>query len=85
MKKIKKLCPFFAPSFVIYLSIYENSYEISFSPSVGRGFSVEVDFEQQRKGTAMNGYQIITDFGCNLPEHIAARYQIEIIPTHLPF
>ena len=31
----------------------------------------------------MNGYQIITDFGCNLPEHIAARYQIEIIPTHL--
>lgn len=31
----------------------------------------------------MNGYQIITDFGCNLPEHIAARYQIKIIPTHL--
>ena len=31
----------------------------------------------------MNSYQIITDFGCNLPEHLARQYRIEIIPTHL--
>ncbi len=31
----------------------------------------------------MNSYQIITDFGCNLPEHLARQYEIEIIPTHL--
>ena len=31
----------------------------------------------------MNSYQIITDFGCNLPEHLARQYHIEIIPTHL--
>ena len=31
----------------------------------------------------MNSYQIITDFGCNLPEHLARQYEIEIIPTNL--
>ena len=31
----------------------------------------------------MNSYKIISDFGCNLPEHLILRYQIEIIPTNL--
>ena len=31
----------------------------------------------------MNTYQIITDFGCNLPEHLVKQYEIEIIPTNL--
>ena len=31
----------------------------------------------------MNGYRIICDFGCNLPEHMIEQYQIEIIPTNL--
>ena len=31
----------------------------------------------------MNSYQIISDFGCNLPEHLVKQYQIEIIPTNL--
>ena len=31
----------------------------------------------------MNHYKIISDFGCNLPEHLAEQYEIEIIPTNL--
>ncbi len=31
----------------------------------------------------MNHYKIISDFGCNLPEHLANQYEIEIIPTNL--
>lgn len=31
----------------------------------------------------MNHYQIISDFGCNLPENLANQYEIKIIPTHL--
>jgi len=31
----------------------------------------------------MNSYQIVSDFGCNLPEHLVDRYRIEIIPTNL--
>ena len=31
----------------------------------------------------MNHYKIISDFGCNLPEHLAQQFEIEIIPTHL--
>ena len=31
----------------------------------------------------MNSYKIVSDFGCNLPEHIAEQFQIEIIPTNL--
>lgn len=31
----------------------------------------------------MNNYKIISDFGCNLPEHIVKQYEIEIIPTNL--
>ena len=31
----------------------------------------------------MNDYRIISDFGCNLPDHLVERYGIEIIPTTL--
>lgn len=31
----------------------------------------------------MNRYTIVSDFGCNLPEHLVERHQIEIIPTNL--
>ena len=31
----------------------------------------------------MNQYKIVSDFGCNLPEHLTAQYEIEIIPTNL--
>ena len=31
----------------------------------------------------MNSYKIISDFGCNLPDHIVERYRIELIPTNL--
>lgn len=31
----------------------------------------------------MNTYRIISDFGCNLPEHLTKQYAIEIIPTNL--
>ena len=31
----------------------------------------------------MNQYKIISDFGCNLPDHLAEQYEIEIIPTSL--
>lgn len=31
----------------------------------------------------MNQYKIISDFGCNFPEHLAQQYGIEIIPTNL--
>ena len=31
----------------------------------------------------MNHYKIISDFGCNFPEHLAQQYEIEIIPSHL--
>ncbi len=31
----------------------------------------------------MNTYKIISDFGCNLPEHLVSQHKIEIIPTNL--
>ena len=31
----------------------------------------------------MNSYRIVSDFGCNLPEHLVDQYRIEIIPTYL--
>ena len=31
----------------------------------------------------MNSYKIVSDFGCNLPEHLVKQYQLEIIPTNL--
>ena len=31
----------------------------------------------------MNNYKIISDFGCNLPEHLVNQYEIEIVPTNL--
>lgn len=31
----------------------------------------------------MNAYKIISDFGCDLPEHLLAQYEIEVIPTNL--
>lgn len=31
----------------------------------------------------MNHYKIVSDFGCNFPEHLAKQYEIEIIPTNL--
>ena len=31
----------------------------------------------------MNHYKIISDFGCNFPEHLMEQYEIEIIPTLL--
>ncbi len=31
----------------------------------------------------MNTYKIVSDFGCNLPEHLIERYALEIIPTSL--
>ncbi len=31
----------------------------------------------------MNSYKIISDFGCNLPEHLTEQYDIEVIPTNL--
>jgi len=31
----------------------------------------------------MNSYKIISDFGCNLPEHLTEQHRIEMIPTNL--
>jgi DegV family protein with EDD domain len=31
----------------------------------------------------MNHYKIVSDFGCNFPEHLIKQYEIEIIPTNL--
>ena len=31
----------------------------------------------------MNDYKIISDFGCDLPEHLLSQYDIKVIPTNL--
>ena len=31
----------------------------------------------------MNNFKILSDFGCDLPEHILTQYGIEVIPTNL--
>ena len=45
--------------------------------------TAESILNRKMKGTAMNTYRIISDFGCNLPEHLVEQYGIEVIPTNL--
>ena len=57
--------------------------KIKTSPSADSVLAAEQILNVIRKGTAMNSYRIISDFGCNLPEHLVDQYQIGIIPTYL--